>query len=386
MNRLFVIALVVAAVAVSAQKPTVKPRIMKSLPKAAIKYIPRGTLNPASLDAQALRDSVAVAKAKGEAAITTTAEAVDHLAPAVPDPKPEAIAAAAAVVPPVAPNEATLTLRAGTPVPNTAKCIAAKGACGDRTKCAGTLVTGLCTLSWVCCVPTGTTPAAPVVTTPGPLSPAPVFTKEYLTGKFDPARHPDFVPTGTGVYIRKEAMAAYRLMAAAAKKDLGLTLSIVSATRNFAAQKDIWDRKWNTDPLYKNIADKKARAIAIMTYSSMPATSQHHLGASFDLWSVKPSDFTGTANGRKLDAWFAANAKKFGFCRPYSPKSTRGNRGYNEEQWHVTYKPLYIPALAQYKQKVTYADISGFSGSEFASQIRAIEDYVSSVAAECLTY
>ena len=76
--------------------------------------------------------------------------------------------------------------------------------------------------------------------------------KNYLLGKFDPASDTRFSklrPEHTsgaaiGGYLRKETYAAFVTMAEAAKKD-GIRLTIISATRNFESQKQIWENKWN---------------------------------------------------------------------------------------------------------------------------------------------
>lgn len=280
-------------------------------------------------------------------------------------------------------SAAPVVLKAG--APNTAACAAKKGACGDRAACtAGTIATGLCPGATYCCVPKAAAPATPLPT----VTPAPVtVTKAYLLGKFNPATHPDFraisTPSGTK-YTRKDTYAAYQLMNTAAKNELGFELTILSATRNFDDQKAIWERKWTTDPLYKHIAGDANRALGIMSYSSMPSTSQHHWGTSFDLWSLEPKDFKNTDKGRRLDVWFRDNAARFGFCRPFSPKPPRAT-GYNEEQWHVSYKPVLKQLIAQYKATITYSDITGFSGSNTAQQIGAIENFVYGIDPACLS-
>ena len=77
--------------------------------------------------------------------------------------------------------------------------------------------------------------------------------KNYLMGKFDPAKREDFVavPTeynigGYKMYLRKETLDAFLKMQNAADLD-GVNLKIASATRNFIYQKNIWNTK-NTNP------------------------------------------------------------------------------------------------------------------------------------------
>ncbi len=72
---------------------------------------------------------------------------------------------------------------------------------------------------------------------------------EYLTGKFDPATRSDFEPVSTpytrktGMQLRRETLEAFKKMWAAAKKE-GVELFIVSSTRTFTQQKNIWEGKW----------------------------------------------------------------------------------------------------------------------------------------------
>ena len=64
----------------------------------------------------------------------------------------------------------------------------------------------------------------------------------YLTGKFDFVQHPDFEPVSeayadrSGMYLRKETVAAFKKMHEAARRE-GITLTVISATRNFYRQK-----------------------------------------------------------------------------------------------------------------------------------------------------
>ena len=111
-------------------------------------------------------------------------------------------------------------------------------------------------------------PRSPVDT----VSPyANLLNKEFVTGQFNPATHPDFIQIDAKLtdkkeaYMHKEAYAAFLKMHAAAKED-GIDLLIRSATRNFNYQKGIWEAKWNGtrkvggEDLSKTIPDAKQRA------------------------------------------------------------------------------------------------------------------------------
>ena len=74
------------------------------------------------------------------------------------------------------------------------------------------------------------------------------FTIDYVRGRFDPRKHPDFVAVaakytdGDGTYyLRQDTYEAFQDMHAAAAAD-GVRLVIISATRNFARQKMIWEQ------------------------------------------------------------------------------------------------------------------------------------------------
>jgi len=68
--------------------------------------------------------------------------------------------------------------------------------------------------------------------------------KNILLGMFEPAKHPDFCKvelpyaSGPNIYLQKEVLNAYILMHDAALKN-GITLQIISATRNFDRQKTV---------------------------------------------------------------------------------------------------------------------------------------------------
>lgn len=214
--------------------------------------------------------------------------------------------------------------------------------------------------------------------------------KNYLLGKFDPTTHQQFVRlndqhtqgSAKGAYLRKETYEAFIKMCDAARKD-GVTLVIISATRNFESQKRIWENKWEGRTLVEGknlttIKDKKERARLILLYSSMPSTSRHHWGTDMDLNALENSFFE-SGEGLKIYQWLATHAAQFGFCQPYTSK-VEGRTGYEEEKWHWSYLPLSGQFLNDYASSVTYNDIKGFAGSEVASPLAVIRNYVKGVA------
>lgn len=214
--------------------------------------------------------------------------------------------------------------------------------------------------------------------------------KNYLLGRFDPVTHPQFVKladvhtsgSARGAYLRKETYEAFVRMREAAEKE-GVSLVIISATRNFDSQKRIWENKWEGRTLVEGknltkVKDLNERARLILLYSSMPSTSRHHWGTDMDLNSLENSFFE-SGEGLKIYQWLSTHAHEYGFCQPYTSKTT-GRTGYEEEKWHWSFLPLSGEFLEQYKKLVSYADIKGFKGSEVAQQMQVIKKYVEGVA------
>ncbi|MBS1505864.1 MAG: M15 family metallopeptidase [Bacteroidetes bacterium] len=219
---------------------------------------------------------------------------------------------------------------------------------------------------------------------------SPQVEKNYLLGRFDPAKDARFVQltsahaqgSALNGYLRKEAFDAFEKMAAAAGKD-GVTLTIISATRNFDSQKKIWENKWNGKTKVEGkdlttITDLNERARLILLYSSMPGSSRHHWGTDMDLNSLDNNYFS-SGEGLKIYQWLTKHAAEFGFCQPYTSK-VNGRTGYEEEKWHWSYLPLSKPFLEEYNKQVSTSDITGFAGSETAASLQIIANYVNGVA------
>ncbi len=213
----------------------------------------------------------------------------------------------------------------------------------------------------------------------------------YLMGKFQPNTNADFTLVPAAVtdgaqqyYLRAEALAAFQAMRTEALKS-AITLKIISATRPFDRQKQIWEAKWNGSTavggqnLAKIIADPTQRARKILTYSSMPGTSRHHWGTDVDLNSLEPAYFK-RGQGKQIYDWLNLHAAEFGFCQPYSAGRTNG---YNEEQWHWSYMPIAQLLTQKYPQLVTNQDISGFQGSQTAVDIDMVNQYVLGINQNC---
>ena len=214
----------------------------------------------------------------------------------------------------------------------------------------------------------------------------------FVTGKFDPPNHPDFIEieslyaSRSGMYMVRPAYRAFVSMYDSAQVD-GISLRIVSATRNFAAQKSIWERKWSGNTILSDgtrasdIKDPSTRALKILLYSSMPGTSRHHWGTDIDLNQLNNKWFEDGA-GKALYEWMTANAAKFGFCQPYQSKKT-GRTGYEEEKWHWSYRPVAKQLTNFWADSLTNSVISGFEGSEVASELDILNNYVLGITEDC---
>ncbi len=221
----------------------------------------------------------------------------------------------------------------------------------------------------------------------------------YLLGDFDPGAHPLFVrldrlsiPTrGRTIYLRKEAAQALAKMYAAFQEehpdpnDVTPEFWITSGTRNFRAQRGIWEAKWNGSrkvggkKLNESIPDPEKRALKILEYSSMPGTSRHHWGTDFDVNKLTNSYYK-SGEGKVLYDWMVANAGRFGFCQPY----TAGRKaGYLEERWHWTYLPLARRFTRDWKRMVAerYPAGKNFAGSKGAGGLAPT--YVESINPDC---
>lgn len=219
--------------------------------------------------------------------------------------------------------------------------------------------------------------------------------KSALLGRIEPASDSGFVQVSSlytdkeSIYLRRETHRAFVRMARAAR-EAEISLRIISATRNFAAQKRIWEAKWNGTRkvsgrnLAETIPSGKQRALRILEYSSMPGTSRHHWGTDVDLNALENSYFA-TGEGKYVYDWLLAHAGEFGFCQVYTELGEARPDGYHEEKWHWSYLPLAQQFLQQYNEQVSYADIEGFVGSSVAEKIGAIEKYVNGIAPQCQT-
>jgi LAS superfamily LD-carboxypeptidase LdcB len=209
--------------------------------------------------------------------------------------------------------------------------------------------------------------------------------KKQLIGKISYQKDKNFSPVEEAyctkpTYLLKEVYHNFKKMHDAAKKE-GVKLVIVSGTRNFEEQKNIWDRKFQAN--IKTL-DTISCIKKILLFSSMPSTSRHHWGTDIDLINLNNSYFE-KGQGLKEYTWLKKNAAKFGFCQVYDDKKLTNRTGYELEKWHWSYLPIANLFLKQYKEKITYKDINNFIGSNYASnkKIDMIHNFVAGISKDC---
>ena len=133
----------------------------------------------------------------------------------------------------------------------------------------------------------------------------------------------------------------------------------------------------------KDFPDPKQRALRILEYSSMPGSSRHHWGTDFDL-PVMINPYYEKGTGLKIYTWMQENAASFGFCQPYSPKDEARPNGYNEEKWHWSYMPVAKLLTLQAERDLSDSLFTGFKGSEVATDIGILGNYVLGINAACM--
>ena len=223
----------------------------------------------------------------------------------------------------------------------------------------------------------------------------PVF--NYVTGKFDPAKHPLFVDLKKtdipvlrkDLYLRKEAAGAFSLLLKDFKKDNPkITISVISATRNFYSQRGIWEDKWTGERKISGTASINGinnpveKAKLILQYSSMPGTSRHHWGTDFDINRLN-NEYYSKGEGKIIYDWLAKNAGKYGFCQPYTAGR---DSGYKEEKWHWSYTPLSKKFLAEWNslhkgKGESFWEELIFAGSKTSAGLAPL--YVNSINPDC---
>ncbi|MDQ3142627.1 MAG: M15 family metallopeptidase [Bacteroidota bacterium] len=211
---------------------------------------------------------------------------------------------------------------------------------------------------------------------------------DFLFGKFDPSIHPDFVLVDKkyarkDIYLHKLCHQAFVSMAEAATID-SINLFIISGTRTFNQQKDLWERKWTGRTLVNgkklNIQYRKSipRALKILEYTAPPGFSRHHWGTDVDINSVE-EDYFKTEQGLKIYNWLNTNAIRFGFEQTYKELGEERKSGFNEEKWHWSFTPIsnqiWMEMIRVFKQK----HIADFNGYRSVQKLDLLQNYIKSI-------
>ncbi|HEY7758377.1 MAG TPA: M15 family metallopeptidase [Burkholderiales bacterium] len=162
-----------------------------------------------------------------------------------------------------------------------------------------------------------------------------------------------------GAALHRLAVEPFHDLCAAAVRD-GIELAILSAYRDFDAQRAIWNRKFRGDrPLYDRHGQPRDRQAmtedelleAILSWSALPGASRHHWGSDIDVFDcaamppgyrvqLLPEEYAPGGVFARLAHWLDANLERFGFFRPYDVD--RG--GVHPEPWHISYAPVALRA------------------------------------------
>jgi D-alanyl-D-alanine carboxypeptidase len=211
-------------------------------------------------------------------------------------------------------------------------------------------------------------------------------TIDAVMGKINPSSDSNFVRIDAqytdkaAIYLQKECYEQFINMHNAAALE-GVELFILSATRPFQYQKNIWERKW-AKLKAEGKTDEKQMVSDILRYSAMPGTSRHHWGTDIDLNYLNNHYFE-SGKGKKIYEWLLEHAAEYGFCQPYVPKGEERPYGYEEEKWHWSYMPLAEKYFQVASDSLKNTMIEGFSGAQFAGDLSVVEHYVLGVNPRC---
>lgn len=176
----------------------------------------------------------------------------------------------------------------------------------------------------------------------------PPYSDNELIGKGNPALY------GEGFKLREEARLNFNLMKKAAKEK-GFNIHVVSSYRSYTHQNGIWERKYNN---FRSQGFTHEKTIEkIIEYSTIPGTSRHHWGTDLDIIDstkgipsnpLSETHFNKGGRMHTFKLWLDENSEKYGFYLVYT--NTPGRKGFAYEPWHLSYKPLSVKMLEEYKK------------------------------------
>ncbi len=212
--------------------------------------------------------------------------------------------------------------------------------------------------------------------------PARYLTKEYLLGKINQRQDSDFMNvlpehTPYKVHLLRETYEAFIKMYEAAKKE-GVELRIISAARTYDDQCNHWNAKWKKLSSKDELDTDLKKTLYLLNYCALPGISRHHWGTEIDLNSLQLAYFE-TKTGKKVYEWLQKNANSFGFYQPYTPRDAPNReKGFCEEKWHWSYRPLSGAFLVKYKELITANDITGFAGDNTVKNLN-LDEWINSI-------
>ena len=179
------------------------------------------------------------------------------------------------------------------------------------------------------------------------------LTFEELTG-----REKNYLIEYEGYLIHQDILESFKILQAAAKKEIGADLKIISSFRDYERQKMIWNRKaLGKRPILdddgnqiemKNLSSKELIS-AILRFSALPGASRHHWGTDIDIYDASkikkenlqltPQECLPGGPCYRLHSWlddYLDSNLDLGFFRPYN----QDLGGISVEKWHLSYAPL----------------------------------------------
>jgi len=212
-------------------------------------------------------------------------------------------------------------------------------------------------------------------------------TKDFLLGNVTRKDNPQFVKispehTERNIYLIPQVYEAFIKMYDAALAD-SVKLIITSGHRTFVEQVYEWQLRWNNPRTETEFENDIEKAKFVLEYRSMPGTTRHHWGTDIDLNSFELAYFQ-KEEGKKVYNWLKENAATYGFYQPYTPYNKERPKGYQEEKWHWSYKPLSRLMLIKYLELTSIDDITGFEGDTAAKILPIRSDWVCGINPEII--
>jgi len=170
---------------------------------------------------------------------------------------------------------------------------------------------------------------------------------------------------------------------------------VVSWVRTAAAQRAIWDRKYDflrtgsggagtfgiitdevraaypaelgSDPqwdpdkdshrtVWETSLTSDERQIEILRTSTAPGVSRHHLGSDADFFDTTPQNWNDGGLQSDHYTWLRAGAARYGFLQTYTDDSAANSPAISRERWHWSYAPVSEAVLHFVRTNETLID------------------------------